>query len=105
MVRRPAGKRTWFVLLLAAAAAAAMLLLAGFGPGLMFVAPALVALAALSAGWFPGEDALVAAIERRRPLKRRAPVRVIARRAARVVGQSLHPVAGCSAGRAPPLSA
>jgi len=104
MVRRPAGTRTC-VVVLAAVAVAAVLLLAGLGSGLLFVAPALLTIAALTAGWFPGEDALVSAIARRRPRLRRAPLRVVPRRAARVIGSTLHPVAGCCAGRAPPLPA
>ena len=93
------------MVLLAASAVAAVLALTGFGAGLLFVAPALVAICALAAGWFPGEDALVAAIDRRRPRRRRAPAAVVPRWSTRVRVYTLNPVAGLSAGRAPPLTA
>jgi len=93
------------VVLLAASAVAAVLALTGFGAGLLFVAPALVAICALAAGWFPGEDALVAAIDRRRSRRLRAPVAVVPRWSTRVRVYTLNPVAGLSAGRAPPLTA
>ena len=93
------------MVLLAASAIAALLALTGFGAGLLFVAPALVAICALAAGWFPGEDALIAAIDRRRPRRLRAPAAVRPRWSTRLLVSAPDPVAGLCAGRAPPLTA
>jgi hypothetical protein len=93
------------VVLVAALAAAAVLSLTGLGAGLLFVTPALLVLGVLAAGWFPGEDALVAAIDRRRRRPLRAPAAVVPRRSTRVLTYTLDPVSGLCAGRAPPLSA
>lgn len=99
----PGGRsRTGVALLAAAAAILALVLLSGVGAGLLFVAPAIVAVLVLAAGWFPGENALHTARERRHRAPLRAPRRSAMPRAATVLGRLLSPVAACAAGRAPP---
>lgn len=94
--------RTRVAPLAAAGAIGALIVLTGLGAGVLFVAPAIVAVIVLAAGWFPGEAALLDARERRRAAPVRAPRRAATPRAAAVLGRLLSPVAACAAGRAPP---
>ncbi|HMS61116.1 MAG TPA: hypothetical protein PKD63_02475 [Solirubrobacteraceae bacterium] len=105
MASHTARTRTGLALLLAAAAIAALIPLTGLGTGLLFIAPAIVAVLLLAAGRFPGEQALAAARDRRRPRRLRAPRRAARPRAVSVLGRALSPVAACAAGRAPPAVA
>jgi hypothetical protein len=88
-------------------ALAGTLLLTGIGVGLLYLAPAIVLLALLAAGYVPGERRLVEAVERRRarPAIRRSALAAPRPRRVRVVIARGSALLSCGLAVRPPPAA